>query len=44
LEQFCSKAGSGEKGVRKGKVAQAMYTHVSKCKNDKRKKKICQTS
>jgi hypothetical protein len=25
-------------GSRRRKVAQTMYTHVSKCKNDKRKK------
>jgi hypothetical protein len=26
----------------RGEVAQTMYTHVSKCKNDKRKKKAIQ--
>jgi hypothetical protein len=26
-------------GRRRGEVAQTMYTHVSKCKNDKKKEK-----
>jgi hypothetical protein len=34
------RTGSAQKwGVGKGEVAQTMYTHVSKCKNDKKKKK-----
>jgi hypothetical protein len=31
-------AGEGRKGGRREEVAQIMYIHVSKCKNDKRKK------
>jgi hypothetical protein len=31
-------AGEGRRGGRREEVAQIMYIHVSKCKNDKRKK------
>jgi hypothetical protein len=32
--KFCLEAGSGKR-VGAGRWAQTMYTHVSKCKNDK---------
>jgi hypothetical protein len=38
---FCLEGGSWKWVGSGGKVAQTMYTHVSKCKNDKRREKKC---
>jgi hypothetical protein len=35
----CELRSEPEGGRRRGEVPKTMYTHVSKCKNDKRKKK-----
>jgi hypothetical protein len=45
MEQVLPGSREVEGGQEEGKMAQTMYTHVSKCKNNKRKKKsknICE--